>query len=148
MSLLIILYNQLRLNARAAAFGLFGAFLSVVLYSAFYVLTPLDPCLMGLPAGLLIGHAISLGALGKRHRFLSALAMMLFICAYLFGTLPVDLWRHTDQPFMATIESIYKRLAFIFGQGEEADSFAHFVEVVASWFSLVSGANLARKKNE
>ena len=148
MSLLIILYNQLRLNARAGAFGLFASFLSVTLYSAFYVFTPLDPCLMSLPAGLLIGHAVSLGALVKRHPFLVVLATTLFICSYLLGTLPVDLWRHPDQVFWAAVESIFKRFAFVFMQGEEADSFGHFVEVVASWVSLACGAALARKKNE
>ncbi|GEM_PF-2445198 len=148
MSLLIILYNHLRLNPRAVAFGFFAALLAVALYSAFYVLTPLDPCLMGLPAGLMIGHAISLGALGRRHHFFVIVAMMLFISSYLLGTVPVDLWRHREQPFWATAESIYKRFAFIFGQGEEADSFAHFIEVAASWVSLVGGAALARKKNE
>ncbi|MCX6614386.1 MAG: hypothetical protein NTW74_26545 [Acidobacteria bacterium] len=148
MSLFIILYNQLRLNARAAVFGLVASFLAVAVYSAFYVLTPIDPCLMSLPAGLLIGHGVSLGALGKRHRFLGGLAVALFTCSYLLGTLPVDLWRHSEQPFWTTIESIYKRFAFIFGQGEEAESFAHFVEVFSSWISLVAGAALARKKNE
>jgi len=103
MSLPTILYNQLRINARAVAFGLLATLLSISLYSAF------------------------------------------LICAYLLGTLPVDLWRHTDPPFMATINSIYRRLSFIFGQGEEADSFAHFVEVAASWCSLAAGAALAKK---
>ena len=148
MSHPIIPYKQLRLNWRALAFGLFGALLAVALYSGFYVLTPLDPCLMGLPACLLIGHAISLGALGKRHRFLADAATVLCCLAYVFGTLPIDLWRHFDRPFYTTIESVFKRLFFIFGQGREADSGAHFAEVVFSWISLGIGIINARTKNQ
>ncbi len=104
MSHLIILYNRLRLNARAVAFGLLATLLSIALYSAF------------------------------------------LICAYLLGSLPVDLWHHSEQPLWAAIESVYRRVAIVFAQGEEADSFAHFPDVLASWLSLVAGAALARKR--
>jgi hypothetical protein len=148
MSLLIILYNQLRLNARAAAFGLFGGILSVGLYSAFYVFTPLDPCLMGLPAGFLIVKAISLGSFGKHPHILTVVARTLYVVTYLFGTLPVDLWRHSDQPFMATLNSVYNRLDFIFGQGEEAESLSHFAQIVGGWLSLFFGIGITGKKHK
>ncbi len=148
MSFLIIIYNQLRLNARAAILGLFGGVLAVWLYSAFYAFTPLDPCLMGFPAGFLIAKAISLGSFGKHPHILTVFARTLFVFTYLFGTLPVDLWRHSDQPFMATLESVYKRFQFVFGQGEEAESFAHFAEILAGWISLLAGINITGKKYE
>ena len=148
MSQTITPSKQLRLNARAIVFGLFGALLSVALYSAFYVFTPLDPCLMALPAGFLIVKAISLGSFGKHPHILIVVARTLYVVTYLCGTLPVDLWRHSNQPFMATLDSVYNRLDFIFGQGEEAESFAHFAHIVGGWLSLFLGIGITGKKHQ
>lgn len=148
MSHLIILYNRLRLNARAVAFGLLAAILSICLYSAFYFFTPLDPCLISLPVGLFIGHMVSLGALGRRDRFLAAIAVYLIVASYLLGTLPVDLWRNPHEPFTAILYSIYNRFALVFTLREAFDSFGHFVEVGGAWLSFIAGVFLAQKKNE
>ncbi len=148
MSHSIIPYKQLRLNARAILFGLIGALFSVALYSAFYVFTPLDPCLMALPAGFLIVKAISLGSFGKHPHILTVVARTLYVLTYLCGTLPVDLWRHPNQPFMATLDSVFNRLDFIFGQGEEAESFSHFAQIVGGWLSLFFGIGITGKKHQ
>lgn len=133
---------------RPACFGALAALLSLLVSTGFRALTGLDPGLLGLPAGYVIGRAISLGSFGQRSPALAALTTVFVVAYFLLSLLPLDLWNASGQNwFWTTLSSIGNRVEILFSD-QEANSFGHFLELLGILLSTVVGGSWARAMNE